>query len=86
MRSFSAALVFSLPTLHHNKMFPLYGVIKGSTAGSSRKKLTKKSGIQQWINSFNKIPSDQTRMNGIGLTSRSDVRLPPPTDVPCHVS
>lgn len=30
----------------------------------------------------NEIRSDQTRMNGIGLTSRSDVRLPPPTDAP----
>jgi hypothetical protein len=31
MRSFSTPLVFSLPTLNHNKMFPLYisGVVKG---------------------------------------------------------
>ena len=71
MRSFSAELVFSLPTLHHNKMFPLYlsGVLKGSTAGPSRRKLTLiDRGIQQWINSFNKIRSDRTRMNGIGVT------------------
>jgi hypothetical protein len=68
MRSFSTALVFSLPTLKNNKMFPLYlsGVVKGSTAGLSKKKFTKNYGIQQWINSFNKIRSDRTNQDEWG--------------------
>jgi hypothetical protein len=43
MRSFSAALVFSLPTLHHNKMFPLY--LRSSQRNYYRLALVLRKGI-----------------------------------------